>query len=159
MEILELYVKPFVSATLNTFRTFVGFELVAGNPYFAGRTQELGQDISAVIGLSGDIRGAVVVTMKEKFALKIADTLVGTAHTEMDDDIVDAIGEIVNIIAGNIKNDVPGGEKIVISLPTVVKGHDHSFAWPGKMSRILCISFKHEDDAFHLLVDMEKVAG
>jgi chemotaxis protein CheX len=158
MEILELYVKPFVSATLNTFKTFVGFELVAGNPYFSGRTQEIDQDISGVIGLSGDIRGAVVITMKEKFAIKLADTLVGTKHTEIDDDIVDAIGEIANIIAGNIKNDVPGGEKIVISLPTVVKGKDHSFAWPGKLSRILCISFKFEDDSFHLMVDMEKAS-
>jgi chemotaxis protein CheX len=159
MEILELYVKPFVNATLNTFKTFVGFELAAGNPYFSGRTQEIDQDISAVIGLSGDIRGAVVISMKKKFAIKLADTLVGTAHTEMDDDIVDAIGEIVNIIAGNVKNDVPGGEKIVISLPTVVKGDDHSFAWPGKTSRILCISFKYEEDSFFLLVDMEKTSG
>jgi chemotaxis protein CheX len=159
MEILELYVKPFVNATLNTFKTFVGFDLVAGNPYFSGRTQEIDQDISAVIGLSGDIRGAVVVAMKKKFAIKLADTLVGTAHTDMDDDIVDAIGEIVNIIAGNVKNDVPGGEKIVISLPTVVKGKDHSFAWPGKVSRILCISFRFEEDSFYLLVDMEKTSG
>jgi chemotaxis protein CheX len=159
MEILELYVKPFVNATLNTFKTFVGFDLTAGNPYFSGRTQEIDQDISAVIGLSGDIRGAVVVAMKKKFAIKLADTLVGTAHTDMDDDIVDAIGEIVNIIAGNVKNEVPGGEKIVISLPTVVKGKDHSFAWPGKTSRILCISFKFDEDSFYLLVDMEKTSG
>ena len=156
MELLEQYVKPFVNATLNTFKSFVGFELNAGNPHFSGRSLGFDQDISAVIGLSGDIRGAVVVSMKKQFAIKVADTLVGIPHTDMDDDIVDAIGEIVNIIAGNVKNEVPGGEKIVISLPTVVKGKDHSFAWPGKQSRILCIAFKHEDDSFHLLVDMEK---
>ena len=158
MEILEQYVKPFVNATLNTFKAFVGFELIAGNPHFSGRTLGFDQDISAVIGLSGDIRGAVVISMKKKFAIKITDTLVGIPHTEMDDDVTDAVGEIVNIIAGNIKNEVPGGEKIVISLPTVVKGSEHSFAWPGKQSRILCIAFKYEDDAFHLLVDMERTA-
>jgi len=157
MELLEQYVKPFVNATLNTFKSFVGFELAAGNPHFSGRSLGFDQDISAVIGLSGDIRGAVVISMKKSFAIKLADTLVGIAHTDMDDDIVDAIGEIVNIIAGNIKNEVPGGEKIVISLPTVIKGKEHSFAWPGKQSRILCIAFKHENDSFHLLVDMEKV--
>ena len=159
MEILEQYVKPFVNATLNTFKAFVGFELIAGNPHFSGRTLGFDQDISAIIGLSGDIRGAVVISIKKKFAIKIADTLVGIPHNEMDDDVTDAIGEIVNIIAGNIKNEVPGGEKIVISLPTVVKGGEHSFAWPGKQSRILCIAFKHEDDSFHLLVDMERTSG
>jgi chemotaxis protein CheX len=157
MEVLEMYVKPFVNATLNTFKTFVGFQLTAGNPHFSGRAVGVDQDISAVIGFSGDVRGAVVVSMKKEFAIKLADTLVGTTHTEMDDDIVDALGEIVNIIAGNVKNEVPGGEKIVISLPTVIKGKEHSFAWPGKQSRILCISFKYEEDSFHLLVDMEKV--
>ena len=154
-----MYVKPFVNATLNTFKAFVGFELVAGHPHFSGRTLTFDQDISAVIGLSGDIRGAVVISMKKEFAIKLADTLCGTAHTEMDDDIVDAVGEIVNIIAGNVKDYVPGGEKIVISLPTVVKGTDHSFAWPGKNSRILCISFKYENDSMYLLVDMEKAAS
>ena len=156
MDVLELYVKPFVSATLNTFKAFVGFDLAAGNPHFSGRTLEFDQDISAVIGLSGDIRGAVVMSMRKDFAIKIADTLTGMAHTEIDGDVTDAVGEIVNIVAGNVKNEVPGGEKIVISLPTVVKGKEHSFAWPGKHSRILCISFKHENDLFYLLVDMEK---
>ena len=157
MELLERYVKPFVNATLHTFKEFVGFELTAGNPYFSGRSAEFEPDISAVIGLSGDIRGAVVISMKKRFAIKVADTLVGTEHTEMDDDIVDAIGEIVNIIAGNMKQEAPGGDRIVISLPTVIKGSEHSFAWPGKRLRILCISFKCEEDSFHLLVDMERV--
>jgi len=154
MDVLEMYVTPFVTTTLNTFKNFVGFELVAGHPHFSGRAMEFDQDISAIIGLSGDIRGAVVISMKRKFALKIADALVGTAHTELDDDVVDAVGEIVNIIAGNVKNEVEGGEKIVISLPTVVKGKDHTFAWPGKHTRILCISFRHEDDYFNVLVDI-----
>jgi len=156
MDVLELYVKPFVKSTLHTFKDFVGFELAAGHPHFSGRTLDFERDISAVIGLSGVVRGAVVISMKKDFAIKITDTLVGSPHQELDDDVVDAIGEIVNIIAGNIKQYVDGGEQIVISLPTVVKGRDHRFAWPGKHSRILCISFKHEDDSFFLLADMEK---
>jgi len=156
MDVLELYVKPFVKSTLHTFKDFVGFELVAGHPHFSGRTLDFERDISSVIGLSGVVRGAVVISMKKDFAIKITDTLVGSPHQELDDDVVDAVGEIVNIIAGNIKQYVEGGEQIVISLPTVVKGKDHRFAWPGKHSRILCISFKYGDDSFFLLADMEK---
>jgi chemotaxis protein CheX len=156
MDVLELYVRPFVKSTLHTFKDFVGFDLVAGHPHFSGRTLDFERDISAVIGLSGAVRGAVVVSMRKDFALKITDTLVGTQHDDLDDDVVDAIGEIVNIIAGNIKQHVEGGEQIVISLPTVVKGKDHRFAWPGKTTRILCISFKHGSESFFLLADMEK---
>lgn len=159
MDVLELYVKPFVKSTILTFKDFVGFDLVAGNPHFSGRTLDFDREISAVIGLSGAVRGAVVISMKKDFALRITDALVGTPHSELDDDVVDAIGEIVNIIAGNIKQHVEGGEQIVISLPTVVKGKDHRFAWPGKNSRILCISFKYNSDSFFLLADMEKSEG
>lgn len=156
MDVLEMYVTPFVTTTLNTFKNFVGFELIAGHPHFSGRTLVFDQDVSAVIGLSGDIRGAVVMAMKKEFAVKITDTLMGVTHTEIDGDVVDAIGEIVNIIAGNVKKEVPDGEKVVISLPTVIKGKGHTIAWPGKHMRILCISFRYGDDCFYVLVDMEK---
>ena len=158
MEVLELYVKPFVNSTLETFKSFIGFELVAGHPHFLGRITDSEYDISAVIGLSGDVRGAVVISMNKDFATKIVDALVGPKYTDMEDDITDAIGEIVNIIAGNIKQYVQGGEKIAISLPTVIKGKAHSFSWPGKNSRILCIPFKHGDNSLYLLADMEKAA-
>jgi len=153
---LELYMKPFVQSTLHTFRDFVGFELVPGNPHFTGRTMHFDKDISAVIGLSGSVKGAVVISMKRRFALKITDILAGSGHGDLDDDVADAIGEIVNIIAGNIRQYVDDGDKIEISLPAVVKGDDYKFAWPSRHSRILCISFTHGEDSFFLLADMEK---
>jgi chemotaxis protein CheX len=153
---MEMYVKPFVTATLNTFKAFAGFDLVVGNPHFSGRTLNFEQDIAAIIGFSGEIRGAVVIAMKKSLIIKLADTLTGSLHSEIDDDAVDIIGEIVNIIAGNIKREVPGGEKIEISLPTVIKGRGTSFSWPGRQSRTLCISFKYKEDMFYLFVDMEK---
>jgi len=160
MEPLEQYVKPFVNATLNTFKNFVGIEASVGHPHFSDRgVVEFERDISAVIGLTGEIRGAVVVSMKKEVAIKITDNLVGASHSDLDDDVVDALGEIANIIAGNMKQEVPAGEKILISRPTVVKGKGHTFAWPGKQSRILCISFKLGGEAFYLLVDMERVEG
>jgi chemotaxis protein CheX len=155
-ELLETYVKPFVDATLNTFKAFVELDLVVGNPHFEGKTNDFQQDIAAIIGFSGNIRGAVVISMKKELVIELTNKLTGISHSEIDDDAVDTIGEIVNIIAGNIKSEVPDGEKIEISLPTVIKGSGSSFSWPGKQSRTLCIPFKHEEDTFILLVDMRK---
>jgi len=156
MELLETYAKPFVSATLNTFKKCTGFELVVGNPHFAGRTHNFQQDIAAIIGFSGEIRGAVVISMKKALVIKITNKITGKPHSEIDNDAIDAIGEIVNIIAGNIKREVPDGDKIEISLPTIIKGSGSSFSWPGRQSRTLCISFKYNEDTFQLLVDMRK---
>jgi len=155
---LELtnYVEAFVEVTVNTFQEFIGVEVAPKQPHFLDPEKGFEGDISAVIGLSGMVRGAVIVCMQNDLALKLTDMLTGTKHTEIDGEVIDAVGEINNIIAGNIKPKVPNGEKIVISIPTIVKGKEHSIAWPSKQTRILCIPHKIFDtDVFHLMVAIE----
>jgi chemotaxis protein CheX len=155
---LELtnYVEPFVEVTVNTFKEFVGVDVSPRHPYFVDPEKGLEWDISAVIGLSGVVRGAVIISMKTDLAVKLTNLLAGEGHTDIDADVVDAIGEINNIIAGNIKPKVPNGQKIVISIPTIIKGKEHSIAWPSQRTRILCIPHKaYEDDIFHLMVAIE----
>jgi len=153
---LTNYVEPFVEVTVNTFKEFVGVEVAPRHPHFLDPEKGFEWDISAVIGLSGIVKGAVIVSMKAELAIKLTDVLAGPGHTEIDPDVVDAIGEINNIIAGNIKPKVPNGDKIVISIPTIIKGKEHSIAWPSKQTRILCIPHKaFENDIFHLMVAIE----
>jgi len=156
--IVELtnYVEAFVEVTVNTFQEFIGVEVSPKQPHFLDPEKGFDWDISAVIGLSGAVRGAVIVSMKYELALKLTDMLTGSKHAEVDSDVIDAVGEINNIIAGNIKPKVPNGEKIVISIPTIIKGKEHSIAWPSKQTRILCIPHKIFDaDIFHLMVAIE----
>jgi len=153
---LQNYVEPFVEVTVSTFKEFVGIDISPKNPHFLDPDKAFEWDISAVIGLSGAVKGAVIVSMKSDLAIKLTDKLVGSKHAEVDADVLDAIGEINNIIAGNIKPKVPNGEKIVISIPTIIKGKEHSIAWPSKQTRILCIPNKvFENDIFHLMVAIE----
>jgi chemotaxis protein CheX len=153
---LTNYVEPFVEVTVNTFKEFVGVDVSPRHPHFLDPEKEFEWDISAVIGLSGIVKGAVIVSMKTELAIKLTDLLAGEGHKEVDADVVDAIGEINNIIAGNIKPKVPNGDKIVISIPTIIKGKEHSIAWPSKQTRILCIPHKaFENDIFHLMVAIE----
>jgi chemotaxis protein CheX len=154
---LQDYVEPFVDVTVNTFKEFVGVDNISPrHPHFLDPDKEFEWDISAVIGLSGMVRGAVIVSMKVELAIKLTELLTESKHKEIDADVVDAIGEINNIIAGNIKPKIPNGEKIVISIPTIIKGKEHSIAWPSKQTRILCIPHKvFDDDIFHLMVAIE----
>jgi chemotaxis protein CheX len=157
---LSDYVEPFVEVTVATFREFVGVEVSPRHPHFLDPDKEFDWDISAIIGLSGMVKGAIIISMKTELAVKLTDLLAGPGHTKIDADVVDAIGEINNIIAGNIKPKVPNGEKIVISIPTIVKGKEHSVTWPSKMTRILCIPHKaFDDDIFHLMVAIELEEG
>jgi chemotaxis protein CheX len=153
---LQNYVEPFVEVTVNTFKEFVGLEISPRHPHFLDPDKGFEWDVSAVIGLSGVVKGAVIVSMKADLAIKLTDMLTGADHSEIDADVIDAIGEINNIIAGNIKPKVPNGDKIVISIPTIIRGKEHSIAWPSKQTRILCIPHKaFENDIFHLMVAIE----
>jgi len=150
---LQDYVEPFVEVTINTFKEFVGIDVTPRHPHFLDPDVAFEWDISAVIGLSGAVKGAVIISMKSDLAIKLTELLTDDNHSEIDADVVDAIGEINNIIAGNIKPKVPNGDKIVISIPTIIKGKEHSIAWPSKQTRILCIPHKaFDNDIFHLMV-------
>ncbi|MDR0556260.1 MAG: chemotaxis protein CheX [Treponema sp.] len=155
---MEQYIKPFVEVCLNVFKDFINVEASAKTPYFLEKDSIVGNDISSVIGLTGEARGAVIVSMHEKLAIKLTDILTGAPHTKLDDDVTDAIGEIVNIIAGNVKQRLEESMRMVISLPTIIQGSGHAIKWPGNQARILCIPFKvFEDDIFILLVAIEIV--
>jgi chemotaxis protein CheX len=157
---MEQYIQPFIDVCKNVFKEFVGAELGAGRPYFAEKDALKEWDISAVIGLTGEARGAVVISMKKKLVLHLTDVLTGSTHKQIDDEVVDAIGEIVNIIAGNAKKGLEEAFRLVISLPTIVQGKDHSIKWPNSQARIICIPFTiFEDEVFNLLVAIESVKG
>jgi chemotaxis protein CheX len=157
---MEQFIQPFIDVCQNCFKEFVGAELTMSRPYIADKDTIDEWDISAVIGLTGEARGAVVISMKKEVVTKLTDMLTGTSHTEIDDEVVDAIGEIVNIIAGNAKKGLEESFRLVISLPTIVQGKGHTIKWPNSQARIICIPFNiFENDVFNLSVAIESVKG
>ena len=157
---MEKYIQPFIDVCKSVFKEFLGASLAEERPYFADAGEVMEWDLSAVIGLTGEARGAVVISMRKELATKLTGMLTGTEHREVDDDVVDAIGEIINIIAGNVKKNLEEAFRLVISLPTIVQGKQHSIKWPSNQARIICIPFKIFDNStFNLSVAIEAVAG
>ncbi|MDR2102648.1 MAG: chemotaxis protein CheX [Treponema sp.] len=157
---MEKYIQPFIEVCRNVFKEFIQCDLTAERPYFSEKDALNEWDISSVIGLTGEARGAVVISMKKELAIRLTDQITGTAHAQLDDEVVDAIGEIVNIIAGNVKKNLEETFRLVISLPTIVQGKEHTIKWPVGNTRIICIPFKiFENDFFNLSVAIESVKG
>ena len=157
---MEQYIQPFIDVCKNVFKEFVGTELTEGRPYFAETNALSEWDISAVIGLTGEARGAVVISMRKNLVIKLTDMLTNTKHKDIDDEVIDAIGEIINIIAGNAKRGLEQDFHLVISLPTIVQGKDHSIKWPNSQTRIICIPFNiFGNEAFNLSVAIESTKG
>ena len=155
---MEQYIHPFIDVAKNTFINFLGTELRVGRPYLKKSDAVNEWDISGVISLSGEVRGAVVISMKNPLATRLTGMLTGENHKSTDEDVIDAIGEIINIIAGNAKKGLEEAYRLIISLPTIVEGPGHHIDWPSKQARIICIPFSiFESETFNLLVAIETV--
>ena len=139
---MEQYIQPFIKVCETVFHDFCKTDVKAGRVFFVAKDEhESDWDISGVIGLSGEVGGAVAISLKEKTALKVTAILTGSEYKTIDADVTDAVGEIINIIAGNVKKHFEDNLRIKISLPTIVKGKAHSIVWPSEKTRIISIPF------------------
>ena len=83
-------------------------------------------EYTAVIGLAGPINGVFAVRCDEKTAIGIACGMLGMNEEEAKAEVWDALGEVCNMVAGNFKAKTGGrGETSVLSVPTVIHGHDY----------------------------------
>ena len=139
---MEQYIQPFIKVCETVFHDFCQTEVKAGRVFFVSKDEyESNWDISGIIGLSGEASGAVAISLKDVTAFQITKILTGQDHKSFDSDVTDAVGEIINIIAGNVKKNFEEELKIKISLPTIVKGVAHTIVWPSEKTRIICIPF------------------
>ena len=149
------HIEPFIEATVGVFRELFGLEPEYLNPYLVQKDDRNEWDISGIIGIGGDSRGVVVVSLSGQLAAALTAKLVGGPVQLDDPDIVDAVGEIVNIIAGNAKKGLEQ-YRLEISLPTIVKGPDHRIAWQQNVP-IIGIPFKIPMGRFHLSIGLENI--
>jgi chemotaxis protein CheX len=154
---MEQYIHPFVKVCINVFKEFVKCDLDTGRPYLSTRDTITEWDVSALIGLTGEAKGTIVMSMKSSLAFKLAEKVTGTQHNRLDSDVLDTIGEIVNIIAGNVKRELENTFRLVISLPKIIKGLEHGIVWANDKSRIICIPFKvFDEETFCLSIGIKK---
>jgi chemotaxis protein CheX len=153
---MEKYIEAFIEVCKKVFLSMGNIQISAGIPFILTKDTPNKWDVSTVIGLSGDARGAVAISMKSETALRIAEALSGHTQSEVDGEVLDIVGEIINIIAGQAKQRMESEYTLQISLPTVTYSATHILAWPGKNPRVICVPFKaFEKDVFYFLAAIE----
>jgi chemotaxis protein CheX len=84
--------------------------------------------ISGVIGLAGTYRGLLGIHLPQEVAMAITSSFLGMEVTEIDEDVEDAVGELANMLGGNIKSILSEkGRDIDLSLPSIIKGAEYDF--------------------------------
>ncbi|GAA4089119.1 chemotaxis protein CheX [Nocardioides kongjuensis] len=77
---------------------------------------------SAATTISGGWQGVVTVELDEVLARRLTTRMLALPADEeaSDSDVADAVGELVNMVGGNVKSLMPGPS--VLSLPAVAAG-------------------------------------
>ena len=78
-----------------------------------------GQGYVSSVTVSGAWNGHVILELTEEAAVRAARAMVGTDDVAAGD-VADAVGELANMIGGNLKGLVPAPSRL--GLPLVVKG-------------------------------------
>lgn len=132
--------RPFIDACKNIFTTMVGTSLEAQKPTIKNDNVSRG-DITAVIGLSGELEkpGAKTTQYKAMLVLafpyetyfKVASAMLSETYTSYHPDIHDLGGEIVNMIMGNAKRDLKTlGYTSSMAIPSLIEGKGHTIKYP-----------------------------
>ena len=132
------YINAFVTSAANVFHTMLACELTRGEPFLKNGFQPE-QEVSGIIGLSGRAKGTVVLSLSPDTATRAATALLAEEFNEIDADVVDAVGELTNIITGQAKAQLAHLD-LRVGLPTVIIGKQHSVEFPKKATPI-CIPF------------------
>ncbi len=135
------YINPFLNSTISAFDTMLQCTLKRGTP-FAKEHHHPENEVSGIIGLSGQAQGTVVLGLNRDAALNATEAMLLERPAEINSDVTDAIGELANIIAGGAKAKLEHLQ-LSIGLPTVITGKGYCVQFPSKVVPI-CIPFESE---------------
>jgi chemotaxis protein CheX len=149
------YINPFLNASVHLFKEYLGFKVTTGSPFVLEDPQSL-CEVSGLIGLAGETVGAVVLSFSRETAISIVSKMAGRTYNALGTDVIDGVGELINIIAGNAKKELEDF-RIEISLPGVITGTTYRIHWPEGIP-VVCIPFESEVGPFTVNVSLRDMA-
>ena len=117
------YIMPFVKSVRNVFETMLQLPVDVNEPY-AKKAGQPSYDVSGIIGMSGDVDGSIALSFDTAAAERVVHLLSGEHLEHTDENFADAVGELVNMIAGGAKAQFEG-QDVSISCPSVIVGDQH----------------------------------
>jgi chemotaxis protein CheX len=118
---LSGYRADLAQIVVSVFQTMLQLEVAPADTALAPGPNT----ITAAIYFAGSWKGAVLLECSSSQAFEFTHRLMSIDRPEsINDDVRDAMGELANMLAGNLKSVLPHG--IGLSMPSVVVGTDYS---------------------------------
>ncbi|MAR90003.1 MAG: chemotaxis protein CheX [Pseudomonadota bacterium] len=150
-------VNPFLESMANVLATMAMMEPQPGKVALKEQDIAFG-DVTGIIGLTGEnFKASLAVSFSRPVILEISARMLGEEITEIDETVVDLVGELTNMVTGGAKNLLSQrGYDIGLSTPVVVTGVQHKVTHKAHGPRIV-VPFSLEPGAFFVEVCFERV--
>ena len=126
-----------VKGTQDVFSTMLSVDLQSEPFIFNGRG-DIQSNLTSMIGLGGGIRGVLAIHCPAAVAKAITGSFLGMEVEELDDDVKDAIGEIANMVAGNLKVSYASiGLNVELAIPTSIVGESFHVCGMAEAKRVV----------------------
>jgi chemotaxis protein CheX len=136
-----------IAGCKDVFSTMLMVDLESGDVVVQQKV-DIKSNITSMIGLGGGLKGLLAVHCPESVATHITSTFLGMDVEEIDDDVKDAIGEIANMVAGNLKISCASADvNIELAIPTSIVG-DSFYVSGNAQSTRLVVPFFMEQECF-----------
>jgi chemotaxis protein CheX len=115
-----------IQATCEVFSTMLAQELEPGPITISKEPMNPAHGVVALVGLAGEKWvGAGSICCSTELSCKVAGTFMMTEYAAVNDEVLDALGELTNMIIGNVKNELENEIGLLgMSIPTVVFGRN-----------------------------------
>ncbi len=114
--------EEIITGTKDVFSTMLMVDL-ENDAVIENKKCSIQSNLTSMIGLGGGIRGLLAIHCPASAAKSITEAFLGMDVNDLDDDVKDAIGEIANMVAGNLKVSYARIDvNIDLAIPTSIVG-------------------------------------
>jgi chemotaxis protein CheX len=116
-------IRAIHNVTAELFSMMIGLELEPGVPRIDRTSPSVENGVMAIVGITGPWVGTGIISCSSEFACLLSNAFLMTDATVVNEEVLDAVGELGNMIIGNFKNAAEAAVgPLKLTVPTVIAG-------------------------------------
>ena len=151
--------KTIANSIIETFDTMLSMDLSK-----VGKVTDPGLNekrLVSAVHYAGEVVGTMSLHVSEEFARLITCSMLGIDESEIEgiEEIKDVLGELTNIISGNLKSDFLDADlACIISTPSITRGSDFKIE-PSRMGDVHEWVFRHKKHEIIIEITLKEDIG
>lgn len=160
IELNDALAKDVSKAVITAMRETFGVEVTSDTPEYGDGMVSLVGDISGIIGMvQAQLEGTLMLCATFETVRNLLPQVVGKTVTITHEMAVDAVGELTNMIFGQVKCELnERGHQIKLGIPCVVSGKGH-FVSQFHRGKYMIVPFHLNGQLFQVYIALHETAA